>query len=315
MVSTTPTPTSTATTMKPKVSITTAATNGEGVVTPSHNHDPNIFSYQNSSNNSTSSNPYETPPTIHQFHSDDGDPLQQRSVGDTSIRPNIGLTNRYAEHALFGLAYHELMTRLQISVTINALMVLVLLFLTWYLQIFQPIHLALSVVLAVLAFILAMVEGKTIWNNVFSSTAPISSSTSSVTSSTTTASDTTIHVVLKQLEKIGTIILFHPIGKTSYLLICSLLCFFITGVMMSLFCIWFLGNAITLIYCYVTYPECRQSFQEQQQQYERSSSTTADGTDTNNVARSWSSYYSDIANTTTTVTTSWVSERASLLRT
>ena len=329
---------------KPKVNITTAAaatttSNGGSSAGIATNGD--AYSYQNSNTptaaatNSRSNNPYETPPTIHQYHTEEDNGTtssysylfrstssSSSMIGDTSLLPNIGRTNRYADHALFGLAYHELMIRLQISISVNALFVLVILFLTWYMQLFQPIHLVLSAILAILAFVLLMVEGKMVLNNIFASsssptttanttTAVTSSSTSASSVNNTTASNQnthTIHVIMKQLERVGTIILYHPMGKTSYLLVCSLLCFTITGIIMFLFGIVFLCNALTLIYCYVTYPECRQSFQTPSNNNNNNTDE-----DNNNVSRSWSSYYSDIANTATV--SSWVGERASLLRT
>jgi hypothetical protein len=114
----------------------------------------------------------------------------------------------------------------------------------------------------------------------------------------------------------GTIVLYHPIGKTLYLLTCSLLCFYITGLAMFLFSIMFLLNALTLVYCYVTYPECRKSFESLLLPNPPQSLYTNPDSNNHNTdvsQRSWSSYYSDIATNTTNVS-SWVSERASLLR-
>jgi hypothetical protein len=343
-------------TIKPKVNITSSSSstthNNDMTGGSNNNNSNNLYSYHNSiGSNDINTNPYEIPPTIHQYHDTNTTAattttsssssifhglrsISNSGIGDTTLLPNIGRTNRYAEYALFGLAYHELIMRLHLSITITAVLVLVVLFLTWYIQLFQPIHLVLSAVVAILSFILVMVEGKTLWSNIFSSSQqPQSVATTSSSSVTSTASSssssfnaastpenannpTTIHIVMRQLERIGTIILYHPIGKTLYLLTCSLLCFYITGIAMFLFGCLFFFNALTLIYCYVTYPECRKSFESLQQQQQRQESSTMDtnndSSSSNNVARSWSSYYSDIANTATV--SSWVSERASLLR-
>ena len=323
-------------TTKPKVSIsshptddTTRGTNHNSA--SGTNSSSNLYSYHNSTGagDTTTSNPYEIPPTIHQYHDTTTSTLFRNSIGDSSLLPNIGRTNQYAEHALFGLAYHELVTRLQLSISLTAALVLVVLFLTWYVQLFQPIHLVLSVIVAILSLILLMVEGKMLWQSLFSTSSPPSFATASslssntitvpATNATTTTNPTTIHVILKHLERTGTIILYHPIGKTLYLLTCSILCYSITGTAMFLFAILFFGQALTLVYCYVTYPECRKSFDSLQQQPSSTTTTTSGSTAVtdseghhHNVARSWSSYYSEIANTATV--TSWVSERASLLR-
>jgi hypothetical protein len=320
VTTTTNTNTNNTPTTNPKVSITSSTHDTSGGTNSNSSHI--IYSYHNSSD--ASSNPYETPPTIHQYHDTTTSNTTTSSVfhgirsissgiGDTSLLPNIGRTNRYAEYALFGLAYHELMMRLQLSISITAVLVLVVLFLTWYMQLFQPIHLVLSVLVAILSFILVMIEGKAILHNIFSSSQQAPSfATTTPAIPTTTNSPTTIHVVMTHLERIGTIILYHPIGKTLYLLTCSLLCFYITGIAMFLFSVLFLLNALTLIYCYVTYPECRKSFESLQDQQSSIDGTNDGSNNSNNdVARSWS-YYSDIANAATA--SSWVSERASLLR-
>ena len=319
--------TATATTGTNDVTATGSSTTGSSPIYSYHNYSDTGRSMSSSSNKN---NPYETPPTIHQYHSDNTSTTTTTAsirstggnsiIGDSSLLPNIGRTNQYADFALFGLAYHELMVRLQLSICLTAVLVLVVLFLTWYVQLFQPIHLVLSIVLAVLSLILVMVEGKTLWNqnntntNTIFSSSSFHAGTTTTTPSTTTTNPTTIHTVLQQLERMGTIVLYHPMGKTLYLLTCSLLCCSITGMAMFLFALWFLANALTLIYCYVTYPECRTSFASSSSTF--TTTTENDGSnnnDNNNVGRSWSSYYSDMANTTT-VASSWVSERASLLR-
>ena len=320
--------TATATTGTNNATVTGSSTTGSSPIYSYHNYSDTGRSMSRSSNKN---NPYETPPTIHQYHSDNTSTTNTTTtgirstggnsiIGDSSLLPNIGRTNQYADFALFGLAYHELMLRLQLSICLTAVLVLVVLFLTWYVQLFQPIHLVLSIVLAVLSLILVMVEGKTLWNQNNTNTNHTIFSSSSfhaaaATPSTTTTNPTTIHTVLQQLERMGTIVLYHPMGKTLYLLTCSLLCCSITGMAMFLFALWFLTNALTLIYCYVTYPECRTSFASSSSTF-TTTTTENDGShnnDNNNVGRSWSSYYSDMANTTT-VASSWVSERASLLR-
>ena len=320
--------TATATTGTNDVTATGSSTTGSSPIYSYHNYSDTGRSMSRSSS-SNKNNPYETPPTIHQYHSDNTSTTTTTAsirstggnsiIGDSSLLPNIGRTNQYADFALFGLAYHELMLRLQLSICLTAVLVLVVLFLTWYVQLFQPIHLVFSIVLAVLSLILVMVEGKTLWNqnntntNTIFSSSSFHAGTTTTTPSTTTTNPTTIHTVLQQLERMGTIVLYHPMGKTLYLLTCSLLCCSITGMAMFLFALWFLANALTLIYCYVTYPECRTSFASSSSSTFTTENDGSNNNDNNNVGRSWSSYYSDMANTTT-VASSWVSERASLLR-
>lgn len=242
-----------------------------------------IRSYQHSYHND--------PPTVHHF--DDPAPRKHAYYGNAHLQPNTGLTNSY-DYALFGLALHELLDRLRLSIIINALLLIALLFFTWWQRLFQPVHLVMSFLLAALVLTLLVVEIKSIFDGTSTST--------TTTTNTPTSQRQTLERLLKAMEQAGLMILYHPIGRILYLITCAALCFWIGGAVEALLGGMFLVNAGGLLYCWITYPEFRRTFATR----EEDDSTQEPTNNESFAARctSWS-YYSDAA--------SAVGERAGLL--
>ena len=71
------------------------------------------------------------PPVIHQL--DDVLPPRHSWYGDATLNPNTGRTNSY-DYALFGLALHELLDRLRLSIIVCSLFQFLVTFLTWCLD-------------------------------------------------------------------------------------------------------------------------------------------------------------------------------------
>jgi hypothetical protein len=140
----------------PTATITPSLDSGAGGTggVETHNHHSYLFhSY------------HKDPPAVHQLEDANfASPQPQHAYfGDASLAPNTGLTNSY-DYALFGLALHELLDRLRLSIIINAVLLLALLFFTWWRRLFQPAHLAMSIGLAALVFIMLVVEVKSVFD-------------------------------------------------------------------------------------------------------------------------------------------------------
>jgi hypothetical protein len=250
---------------------------------------------------------HKDPPAVHQLEDDNfASPPKHAYFGDATLAPNTGLTNSY-DYALFGLALHELLDRLRLSIIINAVLLLALLFFTWWRRLFQPAHLTMSIGLAAFVFILLVVEVKSVFDA--TGTNSVSSTASAVVNDISGANREIFATILKRIEQIGLSILYHPLGRTMYLITCGVLCFWIGGLIEALLGLMFITNACALLYCWVTYPEFRKIFASP----ERNTDNNNDGSSSNNQSysarsASWS-YYSDAASTTASL----VSERASLL--
>jgi hypothetical protein len=235
------------------------------------------------------------PPAVHVF--DDPAPRKHAYYGNANLQPNTGLTNSY-EYALFGLALHELLDRLRLSVIINALLVMALLFFTWWQRLFQPVHLVMSFLLAALVLTLLVVEIKSIWDGTGSNSAA-TPGWNAVSSSNREM----LVRILKRMEQTGLMILYHPIGRIMYLMTCGGLCFWIGGAVEALLGGMFMVNAGGLLYCWITYPEFRRTFAPPEDAAgQRPAATGDEAAGTSFAARvtSWS-YYSNAG------------ERASLL--
>jgi hypothetical protein len=234
------------------------------------------------------------PPAVHVF--DDPLPRKHAYFGNAHLQPNTGLTNRY-DYALFGLALHELLDRLRLSVIINAVLLMALLFFTWWQRLFQPVHLVMSFLLAALVLTLLVVEIKSIWDGAGSNSAA-TSGWNAVSSSNREL----LARILKYMEQTGLMILYHPIGRILYLITCGGLCFWIGGAVEALLGGMFIVNACGLLYCWITYPEFRRTFAPPADDGQRATATGDEAAGTSFAARitSWS-YYSNAG------------ERASLL--
>jgi hypothetical protein len=262
-----------------------------------------------SSKNSMTSyfNSYQNdPPAVRQL---DGEgalsrPLQRHSYfGDATLEPNTGLTNRY-DYALFGLALHELLDRLRLSIIVNAVLTFIILFFSWWTRLLRPFNLFLLLVLSVMVAVLLVVEIKSI----FESAGTDSASTVSVNLNDMDAGSN-LSRVLKLTETLGLMILYHPIGRILYLVLCGCLCWWIGGVFEIVLGLFFLLNASVLLYCWLTYPEFRRIFDTQES---RSSVENASNVGAERPSASWSYYYQATGSTVSTIADR-MNEKASLL--
>jgi hypothetical protein len=263
--------------------------------TPSKNPMTNYFnSYQND------------PPAVRQL---DGEgalsrPPQRHSYfGDATLEPNTGLTNRY-DYALFGLALHELLDRLRLSVVVNAILTFIILFFSWWTRLLQPFNLFLLLVLSFMVAVLLVVEIKSI----FESAGTDSASTVSANLNDLDAGSN-LSRVLKFTETLGLMILYHPIGRILYLVLCGCLCWWIGGVFEMGLGLFFLLNASVLLYCWLTYPEFRRIFETPES---NSSVENASNAGAERPSASWSYYYQATGSTVSTIADR-LSEKASLL--
>jgi len=177
-------------------------------------------------------------PTIRHYDEEEGgDPrsLFRYGFGDSTIRPNIGQDNAY-DHAIFGLALHELLEYLRMTNIAAAITADLLLLSTWLWK-FVTLHwpqLVLSVFLATLSTMLLLTE-------------------------------------LMSLHKIQRIdsflrdnfgILYSPVGKSVYLYFLATLCWGMIGLFeMLLGWVYFL-SATVLLAAYMMYPELRRPQQD-----------------------------------------------------
>lgn len=223
---------------------------------------------------------------------------QQHSYyGDATLEPNTGLTNSY-DYALFGLALHELLDRLRQSIVLNGAVMFVVLCFTWWTHLFRPLHLFLWIVLSAMVVTLLVVELMSLFQ---SEGGPDSASTASNTNNFNSNSNTNAGIAgvvghgklaafLQLTEQTGLMILYHPIGRMLYLTCCGVLCAWISNgnVVTLAMGTWFVGNAALLLYCWVTYPEFRQTFHRQDDEPDNNPLATADPTSR---TAAWSHYY------------------------
>jgi len=208
-------------------------------------------------------------PTVHQL--DDVLPERHAWYGDATLEPNTGRTNSY-DYALFGLALHEILDRLRLSIIVNSLLMFLFIFFTWWIHLFRPFRLILSLVIGALALVLLVVEVSSILNPQGAATA-VNSSSSSIDTGTDGSDSSSSNrqsyyeAKLKQFlrftERLGLLVLYHPIGKTIYLSVCGVLCCVVGGVSYLLGALFFL-NAAVLLYCWLTYPEFRRTFEREE---------------------------------------------------
>lgn len=128
-------------------------------------------------------------------------------------------------------------------------------FFTWWQHLFRPFQLILSLVLGVLVLVLLIVEVSSIFN---------SAGTDSASTATNLEGDNRNEAKLKKFlkftERVGLMVLYHPVGKTIYLAVCGALCWVIGGPADYLLGLLFFLNAAVLLYCWTTYPEFRRTF-------------------------------------------------------
>lgn len=202
------------------------------------------------------------PPVVQQL--DDVLPVRHAYYGDATLEPNTGLTNSY-DYALFGLALHELLDRLRLSIIIASCLMFIITFFTWWTRLFRPFDMILSIVLGILVLTLLVVEGSSIWKPVAADT--VSASSLNIATLKQEQEDPNsrnrakLETFLKFTEHIGLMVLFHPIGRTAYLVVCGILCWILGGAWELLLGLLFFANAAVLLYCWVTYPEFRRTFQ------------------------------------------------------
>jgi hypothetical protein len=211
----------------------------------------------------------------------DDSALPHRYYGDATLEPNIGRTNSY-DYALFGLALHELLDRLRLSILFTTTLTFFILCFSIWFRIFQPIRLALSLVLAGMVLILWIVEIMSIWKGNSNIGTTVTTSSSSTLQQTTK-----LNAFLAFTEQVGLVFLYHPIGKTIYMSICACLCWIVGGLWNWLLGLLHFGNAALLLYCWATYPEFRAVFERN----EENTSNTDDG-DPRQQTASWSFYSS-----------------------
>lgn len=156
-------------------------------------------------------------------------------MGDASLRPNVGLTNRY-DGALFGMALHELLEQLRMANIICALASIILLLMSWLLRliIFQMDKLMLSIYLAILSLVLLLTECMSLYSIQWMDT------------------------WLK--NNFG--LLRHPLGKAIYVFLLSTICFGIADYPEGAVGIVYLGSSVILLYSWCAYPELRSSFED-----------------------------------------------------
>jgi hypothetical protein len=213
-------------------------------------------------------------------------PLRHAYYGDATLQPNTGLTNSY-DYALFGLALHELLDRLRLSIIVSCLVLSVVIFFTWWLRILHPISLSLLILLGVMVLILLVVELSSILQAAGGNSA--SSGNSSNTDDASARGQLT--KAFRFTEHVGLMVLYHPIGKTVYLVLCSTLCWAVGGAWEKLLGLLFAANAAVLMYCWSTYPEFRRTFDKPS---DAASSSEDDFPQGEARSASWSYYYDKV---------------------
>lgn len=192
-------------------------------------------------------------PVIHQL--DDVIPQRHAYYGDASLQPNTGRTNSY-DYALFGLALHELLDKLRLSIIISSIFLFLVTFLTWWQNLFRPFQLVLSLVVGAMVLVLLIVEVSSLYNTTGSESASLLTNNSLQHDKSNEAK---VKKCVFATEKFGLLILYHPVGKTIYLVVCGAFCCIIGGFSILLGLL-FLANAAVLLYCWLTYPEFRRTF-------------------------------------------------------
>ena len=229
-------------------------------------------------------------PTVHQL--DDVLPERHAWYGDATLEPNTGRTNSY-DYALFGLALHEILDRLRLSIIVNSLLMFMFIFFTWWIHLFRPFRLILSLVIGALALVLLVVEVSSILNPQGAATAVNNSISSNTGTDDSSSNRSYYEAKLKQflrfIERLGLLVLYHPIGKTIYLSVCGVLCCVVGGVSYLLGVLFFL-NAAVLLYCWLTYPEFRRTFERE----EEGAPLAATANRGPGASASWSEYSSDL---------------------
>jgi hypothetical protein len=175
--------------------------------------------------------------------------------GDASLQPNTGRTNSY-DYALFGLALNELLDRLRLSIIISSLLLFLVVFFTWWQHLLHPFQLVLSLVVGFMVLVILVVEVSSIFRGEGTESASILSNQQGDTSN-----QALVKRFLQAVERGGLLILYHPIGKTIYLVVCGALCWIVGGIADWLLALLFFANAAVLLYCWITYPEFRRTFQ------------------------------------------------------
>ena len=241
--------------------------------------EPDVYnSYQNA------------PPVIHQL--DDVLPPRHAWYGDASLRPNTGRTNSY-DFALFGLALHELLDRLRLSIIVGSLLQCLITLLTWWQHLLNLFHLVLVLCVGAMALVLLVVEVSSVFRGEGGESAAILSN--SQVRDDDNSNEAKVKRCLQATEKFGLMIVYHPIGKTLYLIVCGILCWIVGGIVEWILALLFWANAAVLSYCWATYPEFRQSFQS------NSGNDDADAVESRTGAfdagsMTWSVYSSHVSN-------------------
>ena len=230
------------------------------------------------------------PPVIHQL--DDVLPPRHAWYGDASLRPNTGRTNRY-DYALFGLALHELLDRLRLSIIVCSLLQCLITIFTWWQNLLNLFRLVLVLCVGAMVLVLLVVEVSSVVRGEGGESAAILSN--SQIRDDDNSNEARVKRCLQATEKLGLIIVHHPIGKTVYLIVCGILCWVVGGVAEWILALLFWANAAVLSYCWATYPEFRQSFQS------NSGNDDADAVESRTGAfdagsMTWSVYSSHVSN-------------------
>jgi len=197
------------------------------------------------------------PPVVHQLD-DVLPPVRHAWYGDASLTPNTGRTNSY-DYALFGLALNELLDRLRLSIVICSILQFLVTFFTWWQHLFQPFQLILSLVVGAMVLVLLVVEVSSVFRGEGGESSAILSNSSN--NSGDNSNEAKMKRCWQATEKLGLLVLYHPIGKTLYLMVCGALCWIVGGIADWILALLFWANAAVLLYCWVTYPEFRQTFQ------------------------------------------------------
>jgi hypothetical protein len=223
------------------------------------------------------------------------------TVCDASLRPNVGLTNRYADFALFGLALHTLLDYIRWICLANAACCILLVVLTWFWRlIFLKLdQLVLLLYLGALSACLLLAE---VWSlAAFRHVLPEWNAT-----------------LQRQLG-----LLFHPPGKACFLLLLATLCVALGGGFWEyLLAMVYCGCSFCLMHAWCVNPELRHAYadfnmniddDDDDDDVSRAGSTRFDP-----VFASWSDYAPATSslwstNSSTRGSSSSLGERASLL--
>ena len=177
------------------------------------------------------------------YHDESGVPGGLNSFrGDTTIRPNVGLTNSY-EYALFGWTLQELIVNIRYwNLGASALTLLYVTF-SWIGKVFtfQWATAVLLGYLSVLSFALFVVDLMGFYRTQLSQRG--------ITSNSTHTFVMEEHV----RDQLG--LLYHPGGKAVYVFFLAVLCWSLKTLMLRLIGLAYCCSAFGYIYAFNTYPE------------------------------------------------------------